>query len=300
MKYIKLFTLSVIALLFTACSDDETLNTLQTTAGFAQEELVIKENVGLMNIPINIEGYRNGDVSLVIESEGTGANPAIEGTHYRITDKTLSLLADRDTLSSTNLYVQVEFLDDKEINESREFTLSIARAEGATVTQKTLKVTIRDNDAEFFEQFYGKWTLTAVDHNGNQMSKVVKIAGPSDESDPDYNNVMWASCDNLWNLGISLTFEWPMVYTFDKATGKGTLTIPMYENYVATYSSAYKWVFVTDNGDELTTDPVSTTWQLTPDNKVPDVIEWDPEQTIWLYQPGAGWWAKMTNIKLSR
>lgn len=150
--------LTVAAVLFASCSDDdETLNSMQTSVGFETEAIAIKENAGMTKLPIVIEGYRNGDVSVEIIAEGTGANPAKEGEHFRITDNTLSLLAENDTTNNATLYIEFQPLDDKVINDNREVTLTIAAAKGATVKTQKLVVTLRDNDAAFFEKFYGKW-----------------------------------------------------------------------------------------------------------------------------------------------
>ena len=47
-----------------------------------------------------------------------------------------------------------------------------------------------------------------------------------------------------------------MAYTFDLASKKGTISILCNQNYVATYGSAYKWVWLTDNGQAYIDDPI--------------------------------------------
>lgn len=294
--------LTVAAVVFASCSDDDTFNTLQTTVGFEQETIAIKENVGYYNVPIAIDGYRNGDVSVEIVAEGTGANPAVEGKNFLITDKTLSLLAENDTTNAAVLNVQLQTLDDKEINDDREVTLTIKSAQGATVTTSKVVITLRDNDAAFFEKFYGTWTIKGVyASSGKAFEKNVVLTGPNDETDPDYNKKLWATAPALFNVGVALDCEWPFYFTFDKDTKTGTLSFGLYENYVATYtqgSTTYQWVFVSDDGQSYTTDPVPATWKLDENGGLPAVIEWDPDVMIYLYQPGAGWWEAMTQIQL--
>lgn len=295
--------LTVAAVVLASCSDDESFNTLQTTVGFEQENIAIKENVGYYNVPIAIDGYRNGDVAVEIVAEGTGANPAVEGKNFLITDKTLSLLADNDTTAAAVLNVQLQTIDDKEINDNRELTLTIKSAQGATVTTSKVVITLRDNDAAFFEKFYGTWTIKGVyASSGKAFEKNVVLTGPNDETDPDYNKKLWATSPALFNVsGVSLDCEWPFYFTFDKETKTGTLSFGLYENYVATYtqgSTTYQWVFVSDDGQSYTTDPVPATWQLDENGGLPAVIEWDPDVMIYLYQPGAGWWEAMTQIQL--
>lgn len=295
--------LTVAAVVLASCSDDESFNTLQTTVGFEQENIAIKENVGLYNVPIAIDGYRNGDVAVEIVAEGTGANPAVEGKNFLITDKTLSLLADNDTTAAAVLNVQLQTIDDKEINDNRELTLTIKSAQGATVTTSKVVITLRDNDAAFFEKFYGTWTLKGVyASTGKAFEKNVVLTGPNDETDPDYNKKLWATSPGLFNVGVSLDCEWPFYFTFDKETKTGTLSFGLYENYVATYvapnGNTFQWVFVSDDGQSYTTDPVVATWKLDENGGLPAVIEWDPEAMIYLYQPGEGWWEAMYNLQL--
>ena len=70
MKYLKLFMLLLVACTFAACSDDDNNNTNgETTVSFANATLKLKESAGLINIPIKVEGARNGDVSVVVKAE---------------------------------------------------------------------------------------------------------------------------------------------------------------------------------------------------------------------------------------
>lgn len=301
MKTIKIFMLAVCTALFAACSsDDEEYNSLQTTVGFQNETIVIKENTGIYNVPIIIEGYRNGDVSLVVEAEGTGANPAKEGVNFRITDKTLSLLAVNDTTNNAVLNVELETIDDAEINDSRELTLTITTATGATVKTKQTVVTLRDNDAAFYEKFFGKWTLIAKNSDDARIEKTITISGPTDESDPDYDKYLWVSAPGLFNVGVSLNCEWPMEYVFDKETKSGSLSFLCNTNYIATYGDAYQWVWLTDDGTSLTDDPVTAPWQLGEGDSMPTTIKWDESQTLYLYQPGAGYWDLLYDISITK
>ena len=74
MKYIKLFMLLVAATVFAACSDDDSWNSKEVTVGFDNPTLSIKENSGLVNIPINVKGLRNGDIALAINTNAINSN----------------------------------------------------------------------------------------------------------------------------------------------------------------------------------------------------------------------------------
>ena len=182
MKYIKLFMLLAVVSLFAACSSDDDYNTNETTVSFANNAITTKESAGIVNIPINVTGLRNGDISLRIVTEEVGANPAKEDVNYMITDKTLTLKA--DTLQSGVINVEVKMVDDDEINENRTFKLTIASVNGATVgTNASTTITIRDNDAAFYEKFFGKWTLSGNIEGStgvSPFSKDVTISGVTD------------------------------------------------------------------------------------------------------------------------
>ena len=51
MKFIKIFMLTVAAVLFASCSDDdETLNSMQTSVGFETEAIAIKESAHVTHV----------------------------------------------------------------------------------------------------------------------------------------------------------------------------------------------------------------------------------------------------------
>lgn len=82
MKYIKLFMLMVAAILFTACSDEETYNTDATTAvEFEKTTMTVKENEGLIKLPVKITGKRNGMIRLTIKAEGVDGGSEIGRAH---------------------------------------------------------------------------------------------------------------------------------------------------------------------------------------------------------------------------
>jgi len=297
MKYIKICMLFVAALLMASCSDDdESINSNSTTIGFANETIVVKENVGFFNVPINIEGARNGDIKLTVEASASGANGAVEDVNYMITDKTLSLL--NDTTTSETLNIQIKTIDDQEINENREFKLKITSAEGGQLQRSEVTVVLRDNDAAFFEKFFGKWTITFTDHEGVEQKKTMTISGPTDEEDPDYDNILTATCPSMFNVGVALNCEWHFRYTFDSTTKKGTLGFMLGET-IATYSTSYAWVWACDDGVNYTFDDITTEWSLDANDKFPTTITWQPEQYMYLLMTN-GFWDTVEKISITK
>ena len=271
MKYAKIFMLFLAAGLFAACSDDDdAVNSQQTTVGFASEELVVKENAGYVSVPIQIEGYRNGNIYVEVEAVPTGENPAIEDEHYMITDKTLTLL--NDTTKTATLNVQFKTVDDQEINEARTFALNIKSLEGGQLTTKTINITLRDNDAAFYEKFFGKWKISFYDWNGfdkanyGVVEKTITITGPSDEDDPDYDKV---------------------------------LTVILGE-IVSTYSTNYAWLFAGINGENFVFDDIFANWQLGEGDTFPTTIEWNPDNELFLVRNNGEVWGIWDHIKIEK
>ncbi len=292
MKEIKSYLLLAAVALFTACSsDDASFNSNDgVTLGFADTELVAKESSGFLSIPITIDGKRNGDIKMDIEVVPDETNPAVEDVNYIITTKHLQLL--NDTTSSETLNVEIKTIDDTEINDARKFKLKIVNVQGAKLTNQEIAITLRDNDAAFFEKFYGKWDITFSYWNDNdaleEITKTMTISGPSDENDPDYENLLTASCKGMFNVGIALDCQWHFRYTFDKVTKKGTLAFVLGET-VATYSTSYAWMWTNNDGTQYTFDDVSTTWELGEGDAFPTTITWQEDQYVSLTMTNGIW-----------
>lgn len=301
MKYIKLFMLLAVVSLFAACSSDDDFNTKDATVSFASDSVVTKESAGIVNIPINVEGLRNGNVTVHVKAEEVGTNPAKEDVNYMITTKTINIKA--DTLTSGTMNVEVKMVDDAEINENRTFKLTIVSANGAKLgTNASTVVVIRDNDAAFYEKFFGKWTLAGNIESGSGISafsKVVTISGATDEESEDYDNILTVSAPGLINVGASIDCEWHFRYTFDLATKQGTLGFICGEQ-IASYGSAYQWMWATDNGHSYTTDDVTAPWALGEGDAFPTTITFPASQALYFYQPGAGVWRILTDLTLTK
>ena len=166
MKYIKLFMLMVAAILFTACSDEETYNTDATTAvEFEKTTMTVKENEELIKLPVKITGKRNGMIRLTIKAEGVdggseaAAKESVNGSEgdYSITTKTL--VVKTDTVTSEVMNFEMKVLDDKIINGDRKvrFTLSV---EGAKLGAKnTLDVKIENDERTVYDLLAGDWLM---------------------------------------------------------------------------------------------------------------------------------------------
>lgn len=256
MKYIKLFMLLAVVAFMGSCSDDdESWNSKSgVTVSMENESMRFKESVGIVKVPIKVEGEANGPVSVTVEVKETGSNPAKENVNYYITTKTIKI-------SDNTGNVELECVDDDKINDDRTFEISIVSAKGATVgSNATTAVTLRDNDTEFYEKLQGSWVMNCT-FNDAPTKWDVKIVGATDENDKDYNKVLYIT-------GM-LGYQWTnakLSYDYDKATGKGSVAF----DYLGQYNFAEGVNFTglgvcnvrlySVAGNQLSEDPIYGTW----------------------------------------
>lgn len=245
--------LLAVVTFFGACSsDDDSWNSAaDVTVSMKNPTMVIKENMGLTNVPIEVKGKTNGNVYVTLAVKEVGSNPAKEDVHYYITDKTISI-------SDSIGYVEVEPVDDDEINTDRTFEITIVEAKGAKIGNATTQVSLKDNDSQIYEKLQGKWKLTGVSRQGAPMESVVKIIGASDEKDGDYNNTLYLTGMAVSSSSARLSFdEKTKEIAFDNL-GKYNFI----EGYDFTKDLGIMGNIVLSNlsNGSLTTTPIKGTW----------------------------------------
>lgn len=213
MKLNKIFALMLAATMATACSDDDNnWNSSDVTVNMLQEVVSVKENKGIFNVPVVVEGEMNGAVEVTVEVAESGSNPAMDDVHYYVTSKTIVVSAE-----SGQANIEISTVDNDEINEPREFTITIVKAKGATIGDPaTTTVVVKDNDAAFYEKLMGKWTLTTADGS----SWPVEIVG-YEEGEEGYDQVLYV----VGMLGYNWT-TLELAYHYDITAQKGYLEIP--------------------------------------------------------------------------
>lgn len=256
MKYIKLFMLLAVVAFMGSCSDDdESWNSKSgVTVSMENKSMRFKESVGIVKVPIKVDGEANGPVSVTVEVKETGSNPAKENVNYYITTKTIKI-------SDNTGNVELECVDDDKINDERTFEISIVSAKGATVgSNATTAVTLRDNDSEFYEKLQGSWVMNCT-FNDAPTKWDVKIVGATDENDKDYNKVLYIT-------GM-LGYQWTnakLSYDFDKATGKGSVAFDYLGQYNFAEGVNFNGLGVCNvrlfsvAGNQLSEDPIYGTW----------------------------------------
>ena len=294
MKYIKLLMLLAVVTFFGACSsDDDSWNSASdVTVSMKNPTMVIKENMGLTNVPIEVKGKTNGNVYVTLAVKEVGSNPAKEDVHYYITDKTISI-------SDSIGYVEVEPVDDDEINADRTFEITIVEAKGAKIGNATTQVSLKDNDSQIYEKLQGKWKLTGVSRQGAPMESVVKIIGASDEKDGDYNHTLYLTGMAVSSSSARLSFdEKTKEIAFDNL-GK--------YNFIEGYDFIKDLGFMGNimlhnlSNGQLTSTPIKGTWSE--DCKE---IVFDQDQVLFggIYTPGGTFtgyeFFSVTKIKLTK
>ena len=254
MKYIKLFMLMVAVTLLGACSsDDDSWNSAaDVTVGMQSQNMTVSEGKGLFNVPIEVKGETDGNVFVTVEVKEVGENPAKEDVNYYVTDKTISI-------SDGTGNVEIETVDDDDINAPRTFQVTIVDAKGAKISENaSTTISLKDNDAEFYSKLQGKWKMTGVDRDGEAVSWDVTIKGAADETEADFNKVLY-----ITGINGEPTCEAPLTFSYDKTTRTGSVAFRMGEDVMGAYNfSIGPHIVVPFNKKDgaWSTDPITGTW----------------------------------------
>ena len=325
MKYLKLFMLMVAAVAFTACDDDDKTNSADATVQFANTTLQVKENEGLVNIPVTVNGKLNGKVRINLVTEGTGDNPAKEcqagdDGDYMFTTKTL--VVDADTMTTNTINFEMKVLDDNIINPDRTLRLTIS-AEGAqTGANSTCDVTILNNEKSLYDLFGGQWVLTMkepefddegnvkTDANGNGVfvdrSVNVTLSGSSDETGDDYGKRLFAYAPTFYlsALGGEVPMSWAFDYNYDETAKKGTLSFNCNTSDVIFSTQGYSFFWQVPNaGGEMTDGEVTGNWTPGENNTAPAEITFAPSSMLMFCGTSgaqSGMFSYYVDLKLTR
>lgn len=327
MKYIKLFMLMVAAILFTACSDEETYNTDATTAvEFEKTTMTVKENEGLIKLPVKITGKRNGMIRLTIKAEGVdgsseapsyvAAKENANGSEgdYSITTKTL--VVKTDTITSEVMNFEMKVLDDKIINSDRKvrFTLSV---EGAKLGAKnTLDVKIENDERTVYDLLAGDWVMSysemQFDKEGNPLmnedgTPVVKdytadvtLSVIADDDSPLRGKQVFAYTSKFYfSLAESeVPLSWSFNYSYDEATKNGQLNFNCISKEIILSIGDYKFSWQVAKNKKLADGEIKGKFTVDENNAVSKEITFNPNDV--LYISASGMSIPYVNLKLQR
>lgn len=327
MKYIKLFMLMVAAILFTACSDEETYNTDATTAvEFEKTTMTVKENEGLIKLPVKITGKRNGMVRLTIKAEGVdgsseapsyvAAKESANGSEgdYSITTKTL--VVKTDTITSEVMNFEMKVLDDKIMNSDRKvrFTLSV---EGAKLGAKnTLDVKIENDERTVYDLLAGDWVMSysevQFDKEGKPLmnedgTPVVKdytsdvtLSVITDDDSPLRGKQVLAYTSKFYfSLADGeVPLSWSFNYSYDEAAKNGQLNFncTSKETIFSIQGYAFSWQVAENN--KLADGEIKGKFTVDENNVVSKEVTFNPNAA--LYISASGMSIPYINLKLQR
>lgn len=327
MKYIKLFMLMVAAILFTACSDDETYNTDATTAvEFEKTTMTVKENEGLIKLPVKITGKRNGMIRLTIKAEGVdgssespsyvAAKESANGSEgdYSITTKTL--VVKTDTVTSEVMNFEMKVLDDKIMNSDRKvrFTLSV---EGAKLGAKnTLDVKIENDERTLYDLLAGDWVMSysevQFDKEGNPLmnedgTPVVKdytsdvtLSVITDDDSPLRGKQVLAYASKFYfSLAEGeVPLSWSFNYSYDEATKNGQLNFNCTSEETIFSTQGYKFSWQVVKNKNLADGEIKGKFTVDENNVVSKEITFNPDDALYISSSGQG--IPYVNLKLQR
>lgn len=327
MKYIKLFMLMVAAILFTACSDEETYNTDATTAvEFEKTTMTVKENEGLIKLPVKITGKRNGMIRLTIKAEGVdgsseapsyvAAKESANGSEgdYSITTKTL--VVKTDTITSEVMNFEMKVLDDKIMNSDRKvrFTLSV---EGAKLGAKnTLDVKIENDERTVYDLLAGDWVMSysevQFDKEGKPLmnedgTPVVKdytadvtLSVIADDDSPLRGKQVLAYTSKFYFVlaESEVPLSWSFNYSYDEAakTGQLNFNCTSKETIFSTQGYEFSWQVVMN--DKLADGEIKGKFTVDENNVVSKEITFNPDDALYISASGSG--RPYVNLKLQR
>lgn len=301
MKLNKIFAIALAALTLTACSDDDDAD-VNSKAGVSvsmlDPTLTVGENSEYFNVPLQVTGETNGQVIVTLEVKAgpadpnNAANPTIpaeEGTHFYVTSKTIHIPAGE---TSFGVEIRNEWAQGV-IDDDKVFTISIVKAQGATVgAVKDCVVTIANVD-DAYTAMLGTWKFTANDADGIPVAWNLTLATP-DSDDEDYGSLIMGMGFMGYNFGYL-----PLGFEYDKENAKVEMCI--YNLAFATTSIinfGFNGVWITNvlSGGDMMLDV----------NNDLDEMTVDPSETLQIdvyYYPQltkAGWYDRFTNINLKR
>lgn len=241
MKLTKYLLVACSALLFAACSHEDDWNTdSNVTVQFESATFKAKENSDLFYVPLEVSGKTNGPIRVTVDVAEVSENPAVANTHYIVTSKTVVIPND-----STEVSLEIAAVNDMDINDDRQFKITITNVEGAKVGQNnSVVVTITDDDSLFYEAIQGTWKFSGLEfwEPYPEDEYTVKITG-APEGDENYEKILYVS----GVAGVAnLTAE--VEYYYDEESNTITIGFPLGQ-FVGVYGGTYDiYLFGVDGG----------------------------------------------------
>lgn len=223
MKLFKILTAALCIFTLAACSssDDDKKFGWNTKEGVtvSMEDPVIEtiENIGLFRIPVQISGNPNGYIKVKFAFTETGDTPAMDDVHYVVTTKELIVNPE-----DSEVYIEVNTVDNNEDNEPRTFNITIESVEYATIgALAQTEVIIKDKGP--YSKLAGLWTMTYNDYDGKEVSGEVKVVC----TDPNEKIILVTNLGGLVFGQSSIDTSLRLNFVWDEVTEHGDVAIPL-------------------------------------------------------------------------
>lgn len=222
------FAVGASTLTLSSCSDDDTINSAAATVSMGQSTYSVKENKGLFTVPVMVSGEQNGDIKVTVEVKSLSANC--------IVDENVIVTSTEVVIPSSKKSVNIEIksVDDRVINDDRQFSITLVHAEGATIseTEKTTLITLLDNDDIPYDRMDGEWIFTAVNmfkEDTPVESWETRLTTVVDDDEPGYGSVITMSPWTIWS-GDSYDFiSHTLLFKYNASSETATVTFKLGE-----------------------------------------------------------------------
>lgn len=237
MKLHKFFAISLVAVAFSSCQSGEEISAPQEPAintasgvvvSMESAEMFVSEDQqgsAMSNIPVVLTGEANGAVKVTVKVVADEAAPAVEGENFVVTSKSI-IIAEGQKSANVQFYPK----GDDEINDARQFVVSIESVEGAQVgAVKSTVVSLKDNESFLpvaYAQLQGIWNCTVTSDDG-PFTGEVEIVGVEEGEEGYLSDLSLFG----WESWEGINAELKCKISVDGVTGIPSLLIPLGQAY---------------------------------------------------------------------
>lgn len=212
--------------IFCSCSDDD-MNTAEATVSMGEATYSVKENRGLFTIPVVVSGEQNGDIKVAVDVRSVSSNCMVD-KHFMVTSTEVVIPSSKKSVN-----IEIKTVDDREINEDRQFEVSISSVQGASIgTNKNTLITLIDNDDIPYDRMDGIWTVTATNMLTDDTTPATwetRLSTVVDETEAGYGSIITMSPWTIWD-GESYDFiSHTMLFNYSASSQTATVTFKLGE-----------------------------------------------------------------------
>ena len=127
-KYIAVIYILLFSLGLSSCDKDDDKATQEVFVGFLNSKMDVSEHSGVLDIPLVVSGVRD-DINLnIVVNLSVSDGSAKKDVDYKLPESVVKIN------SAGNYIIQVTLIDNDDVNEIKNFKVSISSVIGATKT----------------------------------------------------------------------------------------------------------------------------------------------------------------------